>query len=79
MRIAIFIRVSIIAAIMTYTELIKHFGSQQAIATAVGLAQPQVSRWKHDGIPVARQCQLQLITGGKLVADRLQDEKRVAA
>ena len=60
---------------MTYADLIKHFGSQGAIARAVGLAQPSVWGWQHTGIPEVRQYQFEVLTKGKLKAER----KEVAA
>ena len=55
---------------MSPQEAIQHFGSQSALAGALGLTQPTVSGWKNEGrIPYTRQFQLQVLTGGKLKAD----------
>lgn len=64
---------------MTYEELINHFGSQKAAGEALGafgesekVSQPSVSDWKAKGIPHARQAQYEILTGGKLRADRIE-------
>lgn len=56
---------------MTPTEAIKHYGSQRALAEALGLKQPSISSWLSCGeIPYARQCQIEVVSGGALKADR---------
>lgn len=55
---------------MTYDQLIKHFGTQQKAALAINVKQPTVSGWKKDGIPLMRQYNIQVITGGILQADK---------
>ena len=57
---------------MTYADLIKHFGSQGEIARAVGLSQPSVWEWQHAGVPEVRQYQFEVLTKGKLKAERKQ-------
>ncbi len=54
---------------MTFQELIEHFGTQTATAQALGIHQSSVSEWQQKGIPVPRQYQIQVLTGGKLQAD----------
>ena len=65
---------------MTYDQLINHFGTQVAVAAALGIKQPSVSEWKKE-IPPLRQMQIQLITGGALRADCVvfESKKRAAA
>jgi len=55
---------------MTYTELIQHYGSQAAAARALDIKPPSVAEWKEEGIPLPRQAQYELLTGGALKADR---------
>ena len=56
---------------MTPEQVIEHFGSITAVATALKLQPPSVSGWKAQGkVPIDRQCQIEVITGGRLVADR---------
>ena len=53
---------------MTTDEAIKHFGSQQALADALGIKQPSVAGW--GGYPPPyRQLQIQIMTAGKLIAE----------
>lgn len=53
---------------MTTDEAVRYFGSQHALATAIGCKQPAISQWG-ERPPLLRQYQIQLLTGGKLVAD----------
>ena len=55
---------------MTYDELIEFYGTQKAAAEALGLSQPSLSEWKDKGIPPPRQAQYELLTKGKLKAER---------
>lgn len=56
---------------MTPSDLLAHFGSQTAIARALGCSQPSVNEWFKDGsVPEGRQYQVQLATNGKLKADK---------
>jgi DNA-binding transcriptional regulator YdaS (Cro superfamily) len=56
---------------MSPDAAIQHFGSQTALAKAVGVVQPTVSGWRTDGkIPEPRQFQIEVLTHGKLKADR---------
>lgn len=50
---------------MTLKDALKHFGSRNKIAKALGIKRQAVTRWK-DGIPLLRQCQIELLTSGKL-------------
>lgn len=49
-------------------DVIAHFGSQAAVARALGIAQPSVWEWG-DHPPPLRQLQLERITNGALRAD----------
>ena len=55
---------------MTYDDLISHYKTQKAAAEALGLSQPSLSEWKDNGIPEPRQAQYELLTRGRLRADR---------
>lgn len=64
---------------MTYDDLIKHYGTQVAAGKALGelgegggrgLAQSSVAEWREKGVPLNRQAQYELITRGRLKADR---------
>lgn len=51
---------------MTYGQLYRYYGSQTAIAAAVGIGQSAVSQWQRNGIPPLRQWQFARITPLKL-------------
>jgi len=55
---------------MTYEQLVAHYGSQAAAARALDIQPPSVSEWKDNGIPLPRQAQYEILTRGKLKADR---------
>jgi hypothetical protein len=61
---------------MTYNDLISHYGTQSAAGAALTplrgkpVAQPTVAGWKKDGIPEAVQAQYEIVTRGKLKAER---------
>ena len=55
---------------MKFTDLITHFKTQQKIADVIGIDQSAISQWKYAGIPIPRQYQIQVITNGKLKAER---------
>lgn len=54
---------------MTFDELMAHFKTQTATGEALGVAQTTVADWKKTGIPLPRQYQIQVLTGGVLQAD----------
>lgn len=61
---------------MTYDDLISYYHTQAAAGEALkqidgkGAAQSTVAGWKDEGIPPPRQAQYEIITRGKLKADR---------
>lgn len=59
---------------MTLHEALDHYGSRKALADALGLWPQTVYAWG-DSIPLARQYEIEVRTGGKLKADR-PDEQR---
>lgn len=60
---------------MTYNQLIEYYGSQAAAARAIGVKPPSVAEWKEGGVPLPRQAQYELDSGGKLKADRPETAK----
>jgi len=62
---------------MTYGELIKFYGSQAEAARSLGLKPPSIHEWRDNTIPYERQCQIQIATGGRLMARR-KDDARLA-
>lgn len=53
---------------MTYDQAIAHFGTQTALAAALGITQPTVSAWQRV-IPPRYQFQLEVLTDRKLCVD----------
>ncbi|MDL4862952.1 Cro/CI family transcriptional regulator [Halomonas elongata] len=53
---------------MTKSEAIKHFGSIQAVADALGITHGAVWQWP-ENLPIDRQAQIEILTGGALLAD----------
>lgn len=54
---------------MKKSQAVEYFGSQQAIADALGLGKAAVSLWGENEIPIPRQAQLELLSRGKLKSD----------
>jgi transcriptional repressor of cell division inhibition gene dicB len=54
---------------MLTANVIKHFGSQVAVARALKIKAPSVADWGRH-VPPLRQLQIEKLTGGKLRADR---------
>lgn len=55
---------------MTPREVIEFYGTQKGVAAAVGISQASVSEWVSNGyVPLGRQYELQVLTGGRLKAD----------
>jgi len=54
---------------MNIKDAINHFGSKAAIGRALGIGRASVQGWRGD-IPIDRQCQLEIVSGGVLKADR---------
>jgi len=56
---------------MTPEDLIAYFHGVSATAEAFGISPPSVSEWKSNGrVPVGRQYQAEVLTRGRLRADR---------
>jgi DNA-binding transcriptional regulator YdaS (Cro superfamily) len=61
---------------MKIDNAIAHFGSQVALADALGVQQPAVSMWKSRGaIPHLQQIRIEHLTKGKLKAKPLLPAK----
>ena len=54
---------------MKTSDAIKHFGTQQKLAAALGIVQSSVAEWG-EYPPSLRQLQIAALTGGKLKAER---------
>lgn len=52
---------------MKTADAIRHFGTQAALARALGVSKQAVAQWG-EVVPDGRAYQLQVITGGKLKA-----------
>jgi len=56
---------------MTVDDVFKHYGTRRNIANEVGVSYQAVVNWEQVGkISFTRQCHIELITDGKLVASR---------
>lgn len=61
---------------MTYDDLIKRYHTQTGIGEALAelegkpIAQSSISEWKVKGVPLYRQAQFEILTRGRLKADR---------
>jgi len=53
---------------VTKQEIVAHFGGVTATARALDIARQTVQRWK-TRVPLGRQYEIQIITGGKLRAN----------
>lgn len=52
-------------------DVIKYFGTQSAAAEALGFGQSSIANWVARGkVPPISQLKLEIITGGKLKADK---------
>lgn len=56
---------------------IDHFGGRQELADALGISREATYIWRGE-VPYLRQCQLQVITAGRLVATHPQREEVAA-
>lgn len=63
---------------MTPAEALSHFKTQAEIARVMAVTDAAVHLWVKNGrIPFDKQCQMQVATGGALIARR-EDAERVA-
>lgn len=61
---------------MTKDEVLKHYGSQAAVAEALRIKQPSVANWG-DRLPELRQLEIEQLTKGALKAGPECDKYRV--
>lgn len=61
---------------MKKKEAVEFFGSQTALAKAIGVTPQLVYQWGED-VPLLRACQIQVLTKGKLKAN-LETSSNVA-
>ncbi len=54
---------------MTYTQVVRFFGTQAQAAKSLGFSRQAVNQWKADGIKPRTQELIQFKTQGKLKAD----------
>lgn len=57
---------------MTMQEVLDHYGSRKQLADALGLWPQTVYAWG-DVIPLSRQYEIEVRTGGALKADRVNE------
>ena len=62
---------------MKTQRAIQHFGSRSALASALDIKPSAVSQWG-DVVPIRRQYELEILTGGKLKARRSRNLKPAA-
>ena len=62
---------------MEFKEALKHYGSRNKIAKALGIHRQAITRWAYSGIPELRQYELETLTGGKLKRNGSERSKRV--
>ena len=63
---------------MTYDQVIEYFGSAAECARKCGYEHRQrVHKWKETGIPREEQALVELVSGGKLIAE-LEPAERAA-
>lgn len=55
--------------ILKYSDVLAHFGTQNAIAKALGIKQPSVFKWAERGVPMHAQFRLWQLSGGELKPD----------
>jgi len=64
---------------MNTQTAINHFGGRKELADSLGISREATYVWGNE-VPYLRQCQLQVITAGKLVADPApRKQQQVAA
>lgn len=57
---------------MTPIDAIAFYGSQHKLARALKISQPAIAKWVRIGhIPPVRQYQIQVVSRGKLLADKV--------
>ena len=62
---------------MNLDELLEYWGTVGAVAKALGASSSAVSEWRETGIPLGRQYQAQIASGGRLRADEPALRERI--
>jgi len=57
---------------MTYSQLVKHYGSEAEAVRALGIPQSTINFWRKNDIPPWRQSHIEHATNGKLRADKFK-------
>jgi hypothetical protein len=62
---------------MKFSEVMVHFDYKMSnIARALNIGREAVSQWKdNDEVPYGRQCELEILTKGKLKADLVKETR----
>ena len=56
---------------MKYDNLMAHYGTAKNASNEIGVRTQTIYLWKSDGfIPFSRQCIIEVLTGGTLIADK---------
>lgn len=64
---------------MKIEQVIKFFGTQVALAQALGVRQPTISNWRTRGhIPHIQQLRIEVLSKGKLKAQPLMAKRTVS-
>jgi hypothetical protein len=58
---------------MTYQDVVTHFKTPAEVARALRVSSAAVAQWR-ERVPLGRQYQIELLTGGKLRASQPQRE-----
>lgn len=58
---------------MELHQVVAYYGTQTKAAIALGVTQGSISAWGRAGIPIPRQFQIEVMTGGALKATRPED------
>jgi hypothetical protein len=64
---------------MNMNDLRRHYGNQKKAAAALKTSEQVVSAWNKNGIPIGRQYEIQVLTGGQLRADTARHPQRASA
>lgn len=56
---------------MQIADVIRHYGSHEAVAKALGIHPSAVYQWAKRRVPLLRQMQIEVLTGGALKRERL--------
>lgn len=62
---------------MLKKDVVAHFGTQEAVAQALGITRQAVQQWP-DVVPRGRAYELQFLTKGKLVAAATKRQKKLS-